>query len=117
MTVSILITQITKSLEAKYNVKQVDNTFNILDVASTEKNDLLDMLKETNYSTVMLVEIFPVHYGVPECFISIHLKILNIKDKKYLYNGKIWRGKSWPRYGLIDINIELDKIYKIVFKL
>ncbi|WP_371381455.1 hypothetical protein [Sporomusa aerivorans] len=114
---SILANQITKSLDAKYNVDLIDNTFNILDVASTEKNDILDMFKDTNYSIIILVEILPYHTEMYGSFGSIHMKILDIKNQKYLYNGKLWREKRSLDSILNAMTTELDTILKNVFKL
>ena len=113
----ILINQITKSLESKYTVKQIDNTFNILDVASTEKADILDMFKDSNYSTIILVEILPVITRPYADFDSIHIKILDIVSKKYLYNGKLWSEKQLPQSALNDMSPKLDTILKGTFKI
>lgn len=108
----ILMGQIIKSLEAKYIVKQIDNTFNISDVASTEKSDILDMFKETNYPAVILVEIIQ-----PTFTYSIHVKVFDIKTQKYLYNGKMWSDKLVASSAMNDMNVRLDKILKDAFKL
>lgn len=109
----ILIKQSIKSLESKYIVKQIDNkTLNILDVPSTEKNDILDIFKETNYPAVILIEITPPIYSF-----SIHIKILDIKAQKYLYNGKIYSERLLATSAMNDMGIELDKILKDAFKL
>ncbi len=111
----LLISHITKSLEAKFNIKQIDNTFNILDVASMEKVDILEIYKEANYSNIILVEILPSHISSPRNFYSIHVKVLDIKNGKYLYNGKLWREMQMPQSAVNDMGIELEKILKNIF--
>ncbi len=116
---AILMDQITKSLGEKYNIKQLDNDYNIHDVASTEKSDLLDAFKETNYPMVMLVEILPVDPGASNFHkqVMLHFKIFNVKDNKYLYNGKLWIGKTNASYGLRDLKPQIDILLKDVFKM
>lgn len=113
----IFINQITKTLASKYNVREIDNNFNIRDVASTEKNDILDMFKGANYPAVMLIEILPIHSGMYTDFCSIHVKILDVNAQKYLYNGKIWRVKSSFKSAFGDMGTELDEALKDAFKL
>ncbi|WP_094605953.1 hypothetical protein SPSIL_055600 [Sporomusa silvacetica DSM 10669] len=77
------------------------------------------MFKETDYSIVMLVEILPIHQSglYADTFVAVHFKIFNIKDKKYLYHGKLWSEKGFASSALEDINIHLDKILTDTFKL
>lgn len=105
----ILMNQITKSLGDRYNIKQINNDYNIFDVASTEKNDLLEIFKETSYSTIILAEILPVHLGGMDTatLVTVHFKILSIKDKKYLYNGKFSNYKSHSTKAMETMNIQL----------
>ena len=116
----ILIDQITKSLNTKYEIKILNNDYNITDLPSTEKNDLLDLFKGTDYYTVILVEILPIHFHTVHIFMQLHIKIIDIKNEKYLYNGKIWRDKGGGVGGvkaINDMSNELDNILKNVFKL
>ncbi len=116
----VLMDQITNSLGTKYKIEQINNDYNIHDVASTEKNDLLDMFKETNYSTVMLVEFLPVQSAGLYCgdpLVIVHFKILDIKDKKYIYNGKLWTSKGNAYLGLKDLKPQIDIFLKDIFKL
>lgn len=116
---AILMDQITKSLGDKYNIKQLNNDYNIHDVASTEKSDLLDAFKETNYPMVVLVEILPIDPGARNVhkLVGLHFKIFNIKDNKYLYNGKLWTGRTNGYYGLRDLKPQIDILLKDVFKM
>jgi len=112
---SILISHITKSLDTRYNIKRLENTFNILDVASTEKIDLLEMFKEPDYSSIILIEILPAHVHTYSQFYSIHIKILDIKTGKYLYNGKLWSFRMMPQSALNEMGVDLEKILKNIF--
>ena len=116
---NILMHQIIESLGKKYNIKQLNNDYNIHDVASTEKSDLLDAFKETNYPMVMLVEILPVGPGGAslDTLVVVHFKIFNIKDNKYLYNGKLWTQKMTGPDGLRYLNPQIDILLKDVFKM
>ena len=115
----ILMDQITKSLGEKYNIKQLNNDYNIHDVASTEKSDLLDTFKETSYPMVMLVEILPVPPAglYVDALVTVHFKILNIKDSKYIYNGKLWTEKANGYLGLRDLKPQIDIFLKDIFKM
>lgn len=115
----LVINKITKILNSKYNVKEIENTFNIHDIASTEKNDILDMFKETNYPAALLIEILPIQEGglYSKDFHSIHVKVLDLKTQKYLYNGKLWRHNNYFPSAFSDMSIELDKIFKVAFNL
>lgn len=88
--------------------EQLNNTFNIFDVASTEKSDITDMVKGTNYSKVILLEIL-----TPGLY-SIHVKIFDFKTQKYLYNGKIWSDRNLESKAMNDLSIGLDKVLRTV---
>ena len=113
----IFVNKITTTLASKYSVIEIDNTFNIRDVASTEKADILDIFKGTNYPASILIEIQPIDIKMYSDFCFIHVKILDLNSQKYLYNGKIWKDKNNYKIALNAISTELTEVLKDAFKL
>lgn len=110
---TLLMEQINKSLTPKFKVTQLDNTYNIVDVSSIEKDDLLKLFKKDNYPILILIEILPVQETggiIPDDYVTVHLKILNTESETYLYNGKLWSIKSIASRAVREINIQLDKV-------
>ena len=109
----ILSKQVSTTLSPKFRTTLVDNTYGLVDVSSAEKNDLLTLFKETNYPVMLLIEILPVQLAggfIPDDSVTIHLKILDVKNENYLYNGKLWATKSTARRAMQEINVQLDKV-------
>jgi hypothetical protein len=111
---NMLCSQATKSLDRKYCVVELKSDQDINDLASTEKPDLLAMFKNTKYKIAIFAEILPLQSDTPffyvEDRITVHIKILDITNQKYLYNGKITNTASTPRRAMPEINKQLDKI-------
>lgn len=111
----LLLGQIEKSLSDKYQITKSEAGSCIADLGSTEKSDILQLFQGTNYSVAILAEILPIQqvpqfFQAPDANTTIHVKILDIKNEKYLYNGKLQDTEGSSRQAIKKINTMLDKI-------
>ncbi len=88
-----------KLITNKYNViddalyyERLYNTGS--DVAAIERNDILDLYKDVSTDYILLIELRPSNFG-SEINTSAHVKLLDVKEQKYLYNSSIYKTTVW----------------------
>lgn len=64
------------------------------DVAGIERNDILDLYKDIPSDYILLIELRPSNFG-SEISTSAHVKLLDVKEQKYLYNSSIYKSTVW----------------------
>jgi len=64
------------------------------DVAAIERNDILDLYKDIPTDYIFLIELRPSNFG-SEISTSAHVKLLDVKEQKYLYNSSIYKSTVW----------------------
>jgi hypothetical protein len=106
---NLLLTPIPQNLQSHYNVS-VDmkyyEKFKAIgydSIAATERADIIDVFKEENIDYAILIEFLPNDSSTTTTFVNglsipytsftyhAHMKIVDIKANKYLYNGTFSR--------------------------
>lgn len=111
----ILAEQFHKTLGEKYRVVEMENTENINDVVGIERADIIALFPGAEYKIAILAEIMPIHpvsrfFAAAKSDTTVHIKIVDIQNNKYLYNGKLQALDSSARQAIKKINVQLDKV-------
>ena len=92
---------IKQILSTKFNILE-DQGYNdrlsakgLNDIALIERNDLLEMFKTDNFDYIVLIQIDSPTGNSTNTIITENFKIVDVKQARYIYNGRISRDTTW----------------------
>lgn len=103
---NIIVGDLVKKFSSQYNIFLADknlqeiNAAGIQDLATTERADIISFFKSDPVDYIVTIDILPHQKNeaflfYPNTTPSLHFKIIDIKNNKYLFNGKLTYKSTW----------------------
>lgn len=100
--ITILSSKFNVLEDSNYNYNSRLMTKGLNDIAFIEKNDLLEVFKTDGLDYIVLIQINPCKYESFNINIEANMKIVNVKQGSYIYNGRIFQNTTWgSRYAVL----------------